>query len=83
MSEERNEAIAKVGDSKERLTSYAVYPDPPKSPESKGDFEKTLVPLFLRGVSGDRAANLTINWFLKLLVQILKFLQYCWLRYHS
>jgi len=32
---------------------FLINLDPPKSPESKGDFEKALVPPFLRGARGD------------------------------
>ena len=37
------------------LDKSRFYPrsDPPKSPESEGEFEKILVPPFLRGVRGD------------------------------
>ncbi len=31
--------------------------DPPRIPLKKGDFDKTLVPPFLRGARGDKSLN--------------------------
>jgi len=38
---------------KPQKSRFYPRPVPPKSPESKGDFENALVPPFLRGARGD------------------------------
>jgi len=38
---------------KPKISRFYPRPDPPKSPESKGDFDQILVPPLRRGARGD------------------------------